>query len=438
MARLIIVFGVIAALLIGGGIVADPYARVGAGYMAKVLCSEVFVAGRPEEAVLEHEFDDINPFLRFATTTVDPSEGIVLASIFGLGRSEAVFRRGYGCTLTVDGAPSDLPTLHQVTDLPPATNADPALQAIVDGAIKAEDGHRALLVLRGGEIIAEAYADGFDKDTPFLSWSMAKSITSAMVGIAVERDLLDLETPPLVPEWQGADDPRRAITWDNLLKMQTGLAFEEDYVDPTSDVLQMLYDAQDMGGVAAAQSLAHDPGTYWYYASGTTNIIQRALRATLEDQGVSYHLFPGDVLFGPLGAASVVFETDPSGTFVGSSYLYATARDWAKLGQLYLLDGVWNGQRVLPEGWVDYSREIAARSDGFYGAQFWLNHPGAEERQKYFPGIPDEAFIMAGHDGQYVLIVPDKDLVLVRLGITRTVEPISVTAPVMAELYAAL
>ena len=295
------------------------------------------------------------------------------------------------------------------------------------------DGHRALAVFQDGAVIGERYADGFTDTTPLLSWSMAKSVTATMVGIAAYKGLLDIDDTPPIREWSGPDDPRAAITWRDLLQMQSSLGFVEDYGSPTSDVNRMLWRAASAADVAIASPLLADPGEIWSYSSGTTNLIQKALRTTLEAAGVDYHQFAHEELFRPLGAATAVLEPDNAGDFIGSSFMYASARDWAKLGQLYLQDGVWDGERLLPVGWTDFVSTPAAQSDGQYGGQFWLNYPGADGRGKYVPELPESGYMMAGHDGQYVLILPESNIVMVRLGITRGTPAIEVSGPIFAE-----
>lgn len=432
----------VAAGLGAGAVLLSPMAEVGAGYVAKVACSEIFVAGRDKDAVLSGEFNGISPALNYLSVKVDESTGEVAASLFGIGKSKAALRNGYGCTLVRGGAPEQLPPLSPITEspLPNATDgfeAD-AMRAAIDAAFADEKAAtRAILVVRDGAVIAERYADGFAADTRFLSWSMAKSVTATMVGVAVRRGLINIEDAAPVDAW-GSGDDRAAITWNDLLQMQSGLAFVEDYADTSSDVSKMLFRARDAGAVAANKPLEHAPGSFWSYSSGTTNLIQRTLRETLEANDVGYHAFARDEIFAPIGAASVVIEPDSSGTFVGSSYIYATMRDWAKLGLLYLNDGVVGGVRILPEGWSRYVATPAAASDNFYGAQFWLNRSGADGRPQYVPGVPEDAYMMAGHEGQYVLIVPDKRLVIVRTGMTRGVEPMPVVAPTFAAIYAAV
>lgn len=445
---LIAAAGVVAAAALAFA-AADPLAGVAAGYMTKIACSEIFLAERDALAVLEGEFNDISPVFDRVRLAIDSDEKSVSGSIAGLGAAKAIYRPSYGCTLARDGAPAPLPELAPVADkkLPEAFAGAPsaqddvdydALDAALDAAFASEDAAtRAIVVVRDGAVIAERYADGFAARTPFLSWSMAKSVTATMAGAAMMRGFIDLEAPAPVREWK-AGDPRAAINWNDLLQMQSGLAFSEIYEDPASDATQMLFRARDAGGVAARKKLIHPPGAHWDYSSGTTNLIQRTLRETLEGNDAGYHSFARDALFAPLGAASFTLEPDASGTFVGSSFVYATARDWAKLGLLYLNDGVHEGVRLLPEGWSRYVAEPASASNGEYGAQFWLNRPGADGRQKYLPGVPDDAYLMSGHEGQYVLIVPDKRLVIVRTGMTRRTEPMPLAAPIFAAIYAAV
>jgi len=217
--------------------------------------------------------------------------------------------------------------------------------------------------------------------------------------------------------------------------MQSGLEFDETYGDPASDVARMLFASRETGAVAADKPLEHAPGDYWYYSSGTTNLIARTLTQVLEARGIDYYAFARDALFAPLGAASFTLEPDSAGYSIGSSYIYATARDWARLGELYLEGGVWKGERLLPETWPAYVSSPTKASDGEYGAQFWLNHDGADGRVRWVPGLPDNVYSMSGHEGQYVFIIPDKRMVIVRTGITREVVPITVVGPTLAAIY---
>ncbi|WDI32114.1 serine hydrolase [Hyphococcus flavus] len=430
--KIFVAAGALAAgAVIYAGVKADRMARIGAGYQAKIACSEIFVAGRNTASVLESEFAGMDPAMELITVKVDEDLKRVRASApLGLGGARAFYREGYGCTLANAGRVAPLP--EPVAPIEPTAweEAPPvsgkAIERIDYGALdfaltrafeNNEPNHRSVLVVVDGKIVDERYADGFDRATPFLSWSMGKSVTATMVGAAAMRGLLDINEPAPVPEWAG-DAEKSAITWNDLLRMQSGLAFGEHYDQIRSDVNQMLFERADAGGFAARSPMEHAPGEEWYYSSGTTNLIVRTLRQVLAEQEIDFHAFAREAILDPIGATSVVLEPDASGTFIGSSFVYATARDWARLGQLYLQDGVWEGERLLPEGWADYVRSPTAASDGQYGAQFWLNNEGAE-RPRFFPGVPENMFFFAGHEGQYVFIIPDKRMVIVRTGMSR-------------------
>ena len=298
--------------------------------------------------------------------------------------------------------------------LPPSLDK-PRFEALIDEAFTGSASERlgethALVVVQGGRQIFERYGPKSGPDATQPSWSMAKSITHALVGILVGDGKLDIQRPADVPEWRGANDPRAKITLDMLLRMSSGLTFVEDYVPGhPSDVIAMLYGVGkgDVAHYAAALPPEHAPGSFWNYASGTTNIIARCAD---QAQGGDFAAFMHERLFAPLGMTSATPKFDAAGTFIGSSYCFCTARDFARFGLLYLRDGVWEGRRILPPGWVDYARTPTFQqpgvTDGRYGAQWWLDIGG--------PG----SFSANGYDGQYIVIVPDLDLVVVRNGAT--------------------
>ncbi|MFL5298591.1 MAG: serine hydrolase domain-containing protein [Phenylobacterium sp.] len=271
----------------------------------------------------------------------------------------------------------------------------------------------ALLVVQGGRLVFERYADGFGPESTHHSWSMAKSITHALVGLAVGEGRLDIQAPADVPEWRNAGDPRAAITLNHLLHMSSGLDWVEEYLpDRPSDVRAMLFGEgqDDVAAYAARSPLTHPPGSFFYYSSGTTNLVSRALARALDAFGPDFEAFMRARLFDPLGMASPIPKFDAAGTFIGSSYCFCTARDFARFGLLYLSDGVWDGRRLLPEGWVDYARTPTFQQPGAdadpYGAHWWLGLGG--------PG----SFSANGYDGQFTVCVPDLDLVLVRHGVS--------------------
>ena len=280
----------------------------------------------------------------------------------------------------------------------------------------------AQLVLHKGEVVSEFYGPEVTPQTTLISWSMAKSITHALIGIAQMDGLLHVDNNKLFPEW--ANDERRNITLQQLLEMRSGLSWVEDYVDSdASDVIDMLFGSgkDDNGGFAIAQPLASVPGAEWVYSSGTTNIVTRHLGNVLGDSDGSHanmEHFMRARLFETIGMQAVP-KFDAAGTFVGSSYVFATARNFAKFGQLYLHDGMCDGKRILPEGWVDHARAQHVFDDETglgYGAHWWT-----------LPGERN-SLVASGYEGQYIMVIPDRDLVVVRLGKTSAEQRNSVVA----------
>ena len=281
--------------------------------------------------------------------------------------------------------------------------------------------HLALVVVHRGRLVSEVYGPTAGPDTTLVSWSMAKSVTHALVGICVRLGLLDHQAPAPVAAWAG--DGRAAITLDHLLGMCDGLAFREEYVDAgRSDVIDMLFGpgAADVAAFAAARPQAHAPGAVWNYSSGTTNIVAAVVgdavaasagARTPADREAAMRAFMQRELFEPLGMTSAEPRFDGAGTFIGSSFLYATARDFARFGYLYLCDGAWDGRRVLPVGWCDHARTpppapVPADEEFGYGRHWWLHDR---------VGVPG-GYGAHGYEGQYVVVAPDRDLVVVRLG----------------------
>lgn len=289
-----------------------------------------------------------------------------------------------------------------------ATRLTSALDRAFVEAAQAEMGEtHAVLVVHRARLIAERYARRMGADDLFPSWSIAKSMLHALVGILVRNGRIDLYAPADVPLWRGPEDPRRAITIDQLLRMSSGLAFNESYTDcEASDVLHMLFGAgkADMATYAATRPLAHPPDTHWNYSSGSSNIVSGIIRRILGGER-AYRAFMRRELFERIGMRSATPRFDDVGTFIGSSFVNCTARDFARFGLLYLRDGVWEGARVLPAGWVDYARTpTPTQPEHQYGAHFWVDTAG--------PGT----FSANGYGGQWTLIVPEEDLVVVRLG----------------------
>jgi CubicO group peptidase (beta-lactamase class C family) len=400
------------------------YFSVGAGYKAKVLCTGIFGSGRHlDPARADQVHADSYWILRPFTARVDHASWTVTASLFGF-RRVAVHRDGLGATLLAGDAPvstlGPLPTHGEParTAWPTSRGAE-AVRRIVDAAFDEPTPRRrrrtyAVVVVRDGHIIAERYAAGVTADTPMPGWSMTKSILSALVGILVDNGTLALDQRELLPTWQ-SPDPRAAIALEDLLRMRSGLRFSEVYANPWSDVLHMLYNCADTAAYAAGLPLAATPGTVWSYASGTTNILSAIVRRAVGDD--QYHAWPRRVLFDPIGMTSAVLEPDAAGTFVCSSYGLATARDWARYGQLWLDAGRCNGRTVLPDSWVHFSTSATPQSDGRYGAHWWLKlNPEMGGDSADARAIAPDAFFAVGHEGQTLTVIPSRRLVVVRLG----------------------
>jgi CubicO group peptidase (beta-lactamase class C family) len=428
------------AAMLAAGLRAYGTALVGSGYSAEILCGAVFVSGRDERAVTGEDLSGPGfELLRYFSTRVDRDAKRVTASFHSLAAQTAIFRDGFGCT-RVDGHEADLPKLPRLAPLPPADleapwpdgeRVDlaaagegidrPALDAAIAAVFAEPDpvhprNTRALVVVHGGRIVAERYAPGFDKTMPLIAWSMTKGAMNALIGLRVKDGKLAVSDRALLPEWRDEGDPRRNISLDNLLRMSSGLAFDESYDDPLGDVTEMLFVENDMAKFAASKPLIHPPGSTWAYASGTSVLLAAVLRESFASE-TDYLSYPHERLFVPLGMRSAALETDASGTFVGSSLLYASARDFARLGLLFLNDGMWGGKRLLPEGWVAYTLTPTRTLDESYGAQMWLKLP--ESAANGEPPMPDDAFYFLGHDQQIIAVVPSRDLVIVRLGLTQ-------------------
>ncbi|MBI2424661.1 MAG: serine hydrolase [Candidatus Hydrogenedentes bacterium] len=425
--------------------VLSPIVHVGAAFQAKNYCSSLFISGRAFEDIQKRDLTD--PRLAYFTVEVDTDAKSVTGSLFGIARHTAIFREGCGCTLLSETAedtlraqpvPQRMPKQRDEAAPWPEGNApipgvvdtvkDKArLQAALDVAFSEETaepvrGTRAIVVVYDGRIVAERYLDGLSKDMPLSSYSMTKSIIGALVGIRVKEGKLNIHEPAPVPEWKDPADPRHAITLDQLLRMSSGLEFDESYRDFTSDAIRMLHLLPDSGAFAASKPLAHAPEEEWYYSSGTTNLISRAIRHSFDGDDQAYLNFPYQALLDPIGMNHSTLETDASGTYVGSSYMYATVRDWARFGLLCLNDGVWNGERILPEGWIAYVRTATPKSpaEDQYGAHFWLNlgTPGNPEDRRW-KSLPTETFACMGFEGQQVFMIPSRKTVVVRMGQTR-------------------
>lgn len=309
--------------------------------------------------------------------------------------------------------------------LGPTVDAE-ALSRAVEGAFLAVgrgdvNDTRALLLVHGGELVFERYAEGFDRQTRFQSWSMAKSFTQALVGVLVGRGELELDAPAPVPQWQGEADPRRVITLRHLLHMTAGIDNNDGSGGEGGDafVAQLIFGggAYDTTRFAAVPARIHPPGTFWSYSTGTSSVIAGIVGRAVGSDRATRGAFMRQSLFAPIGMRSAAFGFDAAEHFLGGSNFYANARDYARFGLLYLRDGVWEGRRLLPKGWVDFTRTRApADNNGAYGGHFWLNLEPKEHQFRLLPGGPSSAFAANGNSGQSILMVPTHDLIVVRLG----------------------
>lgn len=446
--RILACLGVVAVLvLVVAGYFFWQIALIGTAYKAKILCSGVFVSDRSPEAIVSEDLvvDDLSA-LKYINSNIDYEMRSVVASLLGLARRTAIYRPRLGCTLVIDSSGETIQSqyydglerstpVYQKRAWPISDSAQGAgylteidatgLRNAIDEAFSESVPDRlrrtrAVVVVYKGHIIAERYAPGFSHETPLVGWSMTKSVISALVGILIGESKLSLDDSTLVCEWSEAGDRRGQVTLDHLLRMTSGLEFDEDYVNPLEDVTFMLLRTDDAAAFAADKPLKAKPGTKWHYSSGNTNIIARIIRDAVGGTDADYFSFPRRVLFNRIGMHSAVIEPDASGTFVGSSYMYATARDWARFGLLYLQDGMWEGARILPQGWVEYSVTPTQDSFGDYGAHFWLNVPSPYRSDNTeVAALPDDAFHAVGHEGQFVTIIRSRNLIVVRLGLSR-------------------
>ncbi len=427
------------AALVGGYWYERPLLRTGTGYAAHNACALAFIAKRsnPETDLPP------NPLVPYLSTSIDREREPQSAksSIKGLLAGQtATYRDGTGCT--VGGLREGTPAPASTTPMGPnplleePNTDDPAVTPLIAAAFgddlsaaeRTRLGTRAVVVVRDGKVLGERYAEGFTRSTPQLGWSMSKSVTTLLAGRLVQQGKVKLTDDHLRQEWT---DARAEITVDQLLRMTGGLKWDETY-DLGTPITQMLYGESDMAGYVASQPAAHGPGSYQQYSSGSTTLLCSVLG---QKAGATTDLLRTQ-LFAPLGLSSAVLETDGVGTPVCSSYLWATPRDWAALGQFALQDGVWDGQRLLPEGWMTESTRVtpvAETEEKGYAAGWWANTDG--DGSLVEPSLTPDTYAMKGHDGQRVYVVPSRRLVVVRLGFSPELEG---DDPAVVPLVAAL
>lgn len=426
----LLVFVLLVVVGIGAWLFVAPPAliRIAAGYSAKIVCSNVFIANRDPEKVLSIDVQAPgNPVLKLLSVDVERNQGVVHSRLLGMfGRGLAIYRRGTGCTVVPDGdvkqaSAFTAPQAGAPTGPGPwpqgagITASDPAVTSILADTTLTGPGMRGVVVVKDGHIVGETYSAHFGPDVPLLGWSMTKTVNAAIIGTVIADGRMKRDEQALFPFWQ---DERAKIGLPDMMAMASGLEFNEDYGDVT-DVTRMLYVEPDMASFAAHKPLIHPIGQEFNYSSGTAVMLSRVWQDAIGDQNAAL-AWPRTHLFDPIGMTSAVMETDARGTFVGSSYMYATARDWARFGLFLLRDGNWNGRQILPEGYVEWMRTPSPAYEG-YGRQVWMEGPqgpaGDEHPDAKF-GVPDDAYWMIGHDGQSLAIIPSAKMVVVRLGLT--------------------
>lgn len=416
------------AIVITGAVWAWKRLPIITAYAAKNMCSCVFVADRNPESVTE---EDLSFFpISLATTKVNYDEQSVTSSLFGLVKRKAVYRNGLGCAVVIDYPEEQIKYQSRPVLSPPSITPDTPwplgdrlpdtlpggidhemLKAAVNNAFDSPDSDpklktQAVVVVYDNCIVAEQYAEGFDIYTECVGWSMTKSITNALIGIMVKNGKLDIYKSTGIDAWE--QDERNKITIDNLMHMNAGLQWVENYFN-LSDVTKMLYMRGDMYRYSITAPAKYKPDSVWYYASGMASILSGLIRKKIGNDN-EYLAFPYTELFYRTGMMNTQLETDPSGNFVASSYCFATPRDWARFGMLYLNNGIFEGDTILPDWWVKYITTPAKGSDGIYGAFIWLWN------QTKFPDVPKDMYFCDGFLGQRIFIIPSKKLVIVRVG----------------------
>lgn len=417
---------------------------VASGIGAKLLCSARYVSGFSEQQALD-DLVQYSPLLEYLDVEFDDGRKQVNASLFGLSPTTASYVEGIGCYSDFDGYP-ERASFQQALPMPVFTShwphgsrvdtLDEAVQTQLNEMIAADNvqglNTRALLIVKDGRIVAESYAQNVGPETPLLGWSMAKSLMAVMLGNLEYRGILDIEKQPVFENW--SQDERSAITLKNLLTMTDGLDFSEQY-NPGDDATAMLFTEPSSSDYAMRRPLRYEPGARFNYSSGTANLLSRVYfdhtGATLSDSLQDYRQH----IATPMSFQHTVFEPDASGVLVGSSYFYASARDWARMGQMMLDGGVLNGARIVSEDWVVRATSPNnSDNNRAYGYQWWLNRGNRSLR---WPDLPDDAYAAQGNREQSVTVIPSQNLVVVRLGWTSGDYPINDRIAVMLNWFTA-
>lgn len=404
-----------------------PKLDIVSGFSSKSVASHLFIADRSQEYT-EKEDNEV-PSMNLASNEVDERSKSVSSTALGIKTRKAIYREGVGAVLVPNNA-----TIKQDTYLSPNRDKTPKnlvypygdlpqkdtlfsnidyknLKTAVNDAFIDTDfvvkKTRSVLVVYKDQIVAEQYASGFDKNSMLLGWSMTKSVTSAVLGVMEKQGMVKLNQTGLFKEW--GNDDRKNITLSNVLNMNSGLEWEEDYTK-ICDVTKMLFIEPEMTTLQLNKPLIGQPNNSWNYSSGTTNLLSGFIRNQFKSHQEYLDFWYSD-LIDKIGMYSMLIETDYSGNYVGSSYGWATTRDWAKFGLLYLHNGNWNGEQILNESWIDFTKEPTNGSNGVYGGHFWMNAGGK------YPDVPKDMYSCNGFQGQRLYIIPSKNLVVLRMGI---------------------
>jgi len=397
------------------------------GFAAKSVASGHFIDNRSLETI--EKGDNSIKMVQLANNKINETGKFATSTVYGLKERKAIYREGIGVTLineTFDFLkPYEIPNRNKsFSNLPfPYGNKEPKdtifsnidyteLKKAVANAFDSKDEMnkrtRSVLVIYKDKIIAEKYDKGFGKNSKILGWSMTKSITGTLFGILQKQKKYDIYKPVPIKEWQ--KDARKQSTTNDLLHMNSGLEWVEKY-DKICDATKMLFAAEDMSRSQLLKPSVFKPNTHWNYSSGTTNLLSGILRKQFKTHQ-EYLDFWYSALIDKIGMHSMILETDMAGNYVGSSYAWATTRDWSKLGLLYLHKGNWNGEQIFDESWAKYVATPTNTSNGNYGAQFWLNAGGK------YKDVPRDMYYCSGFQGQKVFIIPSLDLIIVRTGLT--------------------
>lgn len=403
--------------------------------VAHQLCSAVFVGGLdPDRFYREAIEPDVAAAQGQIRHHVDRARGEVTAQFAGgLATSRAVYRGDTGCVVAqgplppppADPGPRGPTLMPAIAGPDVVTPSDPRLAAALDHVFEQPASGprrytRAVVVMQDGRVVAERYAPGYGPDTRFIGWSMTKSVTNALLGVLVRQGRLDMTAPAPIASWSDPADPRHKVTPDNLLRMVSGL----DVGDSLEPGVHSVFDpgqraqfaAPDMGKALETAKVQIPPGRRFQYADGSTLLLSRILRDKAGGTGQDVLVFARRELFDPLGMTGAVLEEDASGTPIGASHMWAPARDWARLGQLFLDDGVVGGRRILPEGWVDYSARLTPGSEFIgYGAGWWTNRGGSQGAAMR-PHLPADSFMARGVHGQFTIVIPSARVVIVKMG----------------------